>query len=90
MTLENFIELMTKDNSRVNKKSIMKLKELCEIKIVAPIANTEERRGAKKETGLKPFSLVSLSEGFFSFSSEKITIPSVAKADSQRDISKAE
>ena len=30
MTLENFIELMTKDNSRANKKSIMKLKELCE------------------------------------------------------------
>ena len=30
MTLEDFTELMTKDNSRANKKSIMKLKELCE------------------------------------------------------------
>ena len=30
MTLENFTELMIKDNSRANKKSIMKLKELCE------------------------------------------------------------
>lgn len=30
MTLEAFAELMTKDNSRANKKSIMKLKELCE------------------------------------------------------------
>ena len=30
MTLEVFTEIMTKDNSRANKKSIMKLKELCE------------------------------------------------------------
>lgn len=30
MTLENFIELMTKNNVYANKKSIMKLKELCE------------------------------------------------------------
>lgn len=30
MTLEKFTEVMTKDNSRANKKSIMKLKELCE------------------------------------------------------------
>lgn len=30
MTLGAFTEIMTKDNSRANKKSIMKLKELCE------------------------------------------------------------
>ena len=30
MTLDNFTELMTKDNSRANKKSITKLKESCE------------------------------------------------------------
>lgn len=30
MTLEAFTEIMTKDNSRANKKSIIKLKELCE------------------------------------------------------------
>ncbi len=30
MTLEALIEIMTKDNSRANKKSIMKIKELCE------------------------------------------------------------
>lgn len=30
MTLEEFTEIMTKDNSRANRKSIMKLKELCE------------------------------------------------------------
>ena len=30
MTLEDFTELMIKDNSRANKKRIMKLKELCE------------------------------------------------------------
>lgn len=30
MTLEEFTELMIKDNNRANKKSIMKLKELCE------------------------------------------------------------
>ena len=30
MTLENFIELMIKNNSYANKNSIMKLKKLCE------------------------------------------------------------
>lgn len=30
MTLEQFIEIMTKDNSHANKKNIIKLKELCE------------------------------------------------------------
>lgn len=30
MTLDEFAEIMTKDNSHANKKSIMKLKELCE------------------------------------------------------------